>query len=377
MRDDAHRRGTAAVVAMLGSSCGSRSSSAASRSQRAERLHGLVIAVSLALCTTRPRGTLAYSTMMLDDANCDRALEMQTVIMGQPIASRDAQRRPIVTNTTGDEISEVQAGTAVSVSFEVAGQMHVLETSAGAFNGLSVGCQDQRTTSTDVTLTIPVDTDGQIIVLRAAFAAGYGAVTLAQEVQLTVIASHSQPGPSPVAEPAAEPESPSPPPTPTSPSPPLPTGDLVVVAAGPEPTIVVPGRSLLPLSQASTLLLLTHVSSGGIRTSAGRSYDGFEWEAVGPSALTNLQFDCGSDGCYVILPQLGEGDYYEIKQLEGPDPATNSEAASCVPHMFDPILPSSEFNLSVVHFGHDQALLAACYIRPQASRCDRDDRRFY
>ena len=152
------------------------------RSRRSSASTVALSSMICALCTGGARETLAYSTMMLDDANCGRALEIGTVIMGEPIASRDEQRRPIVTNADGEEITEVLAGAVVSVSFEVPGAMHVVETSAGAFDGLNVGCNYRRTTDTGVSLTIPADTDGQAIVLRAAFAPGYGAVTLAQEL---------------------------------------------------------------------------------------------------------------------------------------------------------------------------------------------------
>ena len=300
------------------------------------------VVTALLLFAQGPRGTLAYSTFMLDDPNCGRALAMETVIMGAPIVSRDSQQRPIVTDDAGQEISDVVAGTVVSVSFEVPGYTHVLETSAGAFEGLNVGCSDNRprTTSTDVSLAIPADADGQIIVLRAAFAAEYGPVTLAQEVQLTVVAPQD-PSPTPE-EPMTEPEI-TPPPPPPAPPPPPPapppapprSSDPVIVAAGPEPTVVSPGDAILPLSQANTLVLLAHVSSGGARKPAGRCYDGFDWEAVALSAAAILNFDCADDGCFVALPELSEGDYYEIEELEGPDAPTDSEAAACVPPIYD------------------------------------------
>ena len=105
----------------------------------------------------------------------------------------------------------------------------------------------------------------------------------------------------------------------------------MVVAAGPDSAVVSPGHTILPLSQPNVLVLLVHVSPSGARTPAGRSYDGFDWEAgAALSTSVMLHFNCVSDGCLVTLPDLGGGDYYEIKEVEGPEAATDSESAACV-----------------------------------------------
>lgn len=151
---------------------------------------------------------------MLDPENCGIALELGSYIMGEFIWNRDPDQRPVVATALGDEVLDgdtVAPGAHLSVTFSVVGNMHVLETSSpGSFSGGNLGCSSRRTNSNSVSLTVPADTpDGRSIVLRAAFAAQHGAVTLADEVTLTVEATLPpvpQLGGASEFEPQAEPE---------------------------------------------------------------------------------------------------------------------------------------------------------------------------
>jgi hypothetical protein len=81
----------------------------------------------------------------------------------------------------------------------------------------------------------------------------------------------------------------------------------------------------LALSGDGVLALLTHISTAGATTPAGRSYDGFEWEGVQPLAL---QFDCTAmASCSANLPGA-PGDTFRLDIHTAEQPATDAQAAA-------------------------------------------------
>ena len=80
----------------------------------------------------------------------------------------------------------------------------------------------------------------------------------------------------------------------------------------------------LALSGDGILALLSRISTSGIVTPAGRSYDGFAWEGVHP--LT-LQFDCDGNSCSTNLPGSAD-EIYRLDIHTADQAATDAQAAA-------------------------------------------------
>ena len=87
-------------------------------------------------------------------------------------------------------------------------------------------------------------------------------------------------------------------------------------------TILSAGSSTLAFSVRYELVTLSRLSSStGAATPAGRSYDGYAWEGVAPTALN---FSCPSTSCTVQLPG---SDKYRVNTFTVPQEFRNKTAA--------------------------------------------------